>query len=440
MFSATGTCSAADAAPPEQRQDRKRQKVIASLEFTERGSRYERIPHAYQDTFQWVFDGPEARDIRYNSLVDWLRRDDSTIYWIQGKAGSGKSTLLKFIGEHSLTLSHLKVWAQGKRVVLPHHFFWRAGSEQQKNTVGLLRTVLCQILTEFPFLVDNLPGFHGKRVQSWTYERLANALTHTLAHEGLRFCLFIDGIDEFDDHEGSVEDLVELLQRLSQLRNVKICLSSRPELFLKDSFGQFEGLRLQDLTAGDIKTTVRGKLMATERFRKYDRQDPQWASAFVDTVCEKADGIFLWIHLAVADLLNGLRKHDTMRLLEQRLGHLSRSLHSLFASFLQRLEPVYKKTAANLLRIRLLNYDSLTPFLRAPNVLEYAAAFDALAITSNGSEYGLLSIADENISRLAESLSELSQSIPEHSAGLLELRTIRPGQSLLPTSSGVLFS
>ena len=46
---------------------------------------------------------------------------------------------------------------------------------------------------------------------------------HNTIHK--RFCLFIDGLDEY---EGEHSELVELLSSFAASPNIKLCLSSRP--------------------------------------------------------------------------------------------------------------------------------------------------------------------------------------------------------------------
>jgi hypothetical protein len=60
-----------------------------------------------------------------------------------------------------------------------------------------------------------------------------------------KWCLFIDGLDEF---EGNYLDLFELIQECGQSSHTKFCLSSRPLLVFSQVFSHLPSLRLQDLT------------------------------------------------------------------------------------------------------------------------------------------------------------------------------------------------
>ena len=95
--------------------------------------------------------------------MEWLETGKG-IYWINGKAGSGKSTLMNYICAEPRTQDALEIWAQPYRLVVPTFFFWSAGSELQKTTVGLLRSLLYQILVHYPQLISLL-------AQQWTEPR-----------------------------------------------------------------------------------------------------------------------------------------------------------------------------------------------------------------------------------------------------------------------------
>ena len=72
-----------------------------------------------------------------------------------------------------------------------------------------------------------------------------------------RLCIFIDGLDEFT---GDYEDLLDVLLEANQVRNIKLCLSSRPIASMTRRLSSYPSLSLQQLNEPDIKTYVQGKL------------------------------------------------------------------------------------------------------------------------------------------------------------------------------------
>jgi len=64
-----------------------------------------------------------------------------------------------------------------------------------------------------------------------------------------KFCLFLDGLDEYD---GRSLDIIELIDIWKSFRNMKTCVSSRPWNEFEDRFGSDSPWKLymQDLTRG----------------------------------------------------------------------------------------------------------------------------------------------------------------------------------------------
>lgn len=200
--------------------------ILKGLPFEHIRERESRIETAYKATFHWVFD--------QNSPVNlgaWLRTGNGT-YWIEGKAGSGKSTMMKYLLQHEETSRSLQQWANGKELFIGSHFFWTMGTEFQKSQIGLLRTMLFQLLKRHPDLVpvacpDRLSTKNYEHLESWTMEALVQSFRLLLSHKHLavHMCFFIDGLDEYS---GIHTDLVDLLDSFAKSDCIKICVSSRP--------------------------------------------------------------------------------------------------------------------------------------------------------------------------------------------------------------------
>lgn len=126
-------------------------RFLKNLHFPEINQRQEEIKEAYKKTFQWIFDQTGDAVTPWSNYIDWLANGSGT-YWINGKPGSGKSTLMSYICEDKRTLDALTVWSDNKKLLIPTFFFWAAGNSLQKTTVGLLRSLIYQILKGNPSL------------------------------------------------------------------------------------------------------------------------------------------------------------------------------------------------------------------------------------------------------------------------------------------------
>lgn len=133
--------------------------ILGSLRFSMIKQRVAEVTEAHHETFKWIFqhpsEDPEGRD--WDDFVQWLETGEG-LYWINGKAGSGKSTLLKMVCQSPRTINHLTVW-KGDLDLYMAHFFWNSGTNLQKSQVGLLRSLLYDILSKVPQLIPVLFPF-----------------------------------------------------------------------------------------------------------------------------------------------------------------------------------------------------------------------------------------------------------------------------------------
>jgi hypothetical protein len=333
--------------------------LLASLRFPTMENRFEEIELAHRKTFEWIFRSPKQQS-KWSDFPRWLS-EGAGIYWINGKAASGKSTLMRFICDNPRTATLLNEWSKRDQLVRATHFFWNSGTADQRSYEGLLRALLFDILRQARHLIRvvfpdrwAVHREHPTKVvhapMSWTLPRLIKAFDHLFrqANSTLKFCLFVDGLDEYD---GDSFDIIDLFTRISKLSNVKLCLSSRPLYDFVKMFRSFPTLRLQDLNFSDIKQYVEDKLGANDQMQELHRKEPELAPKLVLEIIEKADGVFLWVRLVVFSLLRGLRNSDEISDLQRRLRLLPPSLENLFSHMLSRLEPVYLEQSSRIFQI-----------------------------------------------------------------------------------------
>lgn len=108
----------------------------------------------------------------------------------------------------------------------------------------------------------------------WSESSLVGCLHRLATAENLpvaaKFCLFIDGLDEYAGHvDGEAKDYRDMCQTLSDLTatgRIKICVSSRPSNVFREHFGgdQSRVLEVQELTARDIKRYARDRLQGLD--------------------------------------------------------------------------------------------------------------------------------------------------------------------------------
>ena len=329
-----------------------RERFVNSLWFDEIHSREETIVDAHGETFEWIFGVSDHAVGPWDNFIRWLESGQGT-YWINGKAGSGKSTLMSFLCQDDRTMESLRSWSenQNKNVFMPKFFFWSAGKQMEKSIEGLLRSLIWQVLQFLPDLeITSIASHSRETLAAWTVRRLQKTLRGLLqqASSSHFFCFFIDGLDEY---EGDQVDLIHFIQELVQSNAVKVCLSSRPYRVFDQAFGLSARLRLQDLTQSDMQKFVVNRFQAMPQVQIIAVQRADWLDEITSNILARADGVFLWVALAVKDQIRGLENGDSLEQLRGRLDSLPDEVEGIYARMLSQIEKVYRKEASIFLRL-----------------------------------------------------------------------------------------
>ncbi|KAI1858064.1 uncharacterized protein JN550_012886 [Neoarthrinium moseri] len=276
-----------------------------------------------------------------DSFVTWLLSNDTT-YWISGKPGSGKSTLMLFLLKDPRTQGLLNMRSPDTLII--GHFLLSSGHPMQRNTKGILCSLLHQILQDddrherllLPSLAQRLPLILSKdSPDDWTPQELKQAIRDVLKTADRATCIFIDGLDELAPSEIE-DDLRSLLRTLGRIPCVKLCVSSRPEPTFQALFDKIPKLRVQSLTDGDIRRYAWDFLKSAVNLDERTRNLPE-IQHFVDLVSERSDGVFLWVYLVLKRLHRGLTNKDSITELIQRLEQTPKELQDLFSDMWGRL-------------------------------------------------------------------------------------------------------
>ena len=172
----------------------------------------------------------------------------------------------------------------------------------------------------------------------------------------IRFCFFVDGLDEFD---GDHSEIAALFHRVAAVSNVKVVLSSRPLLVFEHEFESYPRLRVQDLTKNDIRIYAHDNLSTHKRVLELSKREPDLLSQLTSKVLEMSSGVFLWVTLAIRSLLSGLTNLDNITDLQRGLYELPPELDDLFSKMLLAVKPeFYRGQAARLFQVV---YQSISP-------------------------------------------------------------------------------
>jgi hypothetical protein len=390
--------------------------ILRWLDFRQIFWRYESVETAYSKTYEWIYDSPTTHT-KWSDFLLHLQQDQSTPYFISGKAGSGKSTLMKFIYDNLRTRTALERWAGASELVRLHFFFWDLGTTLQKTHVGMLRALLHTVLDQHPELV---PAVFPRLYRNWKtsdadiepqYVEMKKAFERLIEKSRfLKLAIFIDGIDEFG---GDHRDMALFLRSLAS-SHVKLIVSSRPLNACLDALAGCPNLRLQELTRPDMEKFVQGELSSNRLMARMMKQFPKRASELIIDLLDKAEGVFLWVKLVVRLLVDGLENGDTLEELHAKLTLLPCYLRDLYRNMFGKMRIEYQKQAAVIFQLlhqwRHSILDQNLPGL----VLSYAmypptAVFEAPVALMTGETFNW-------------TMSTLDKRIRSRCCGLLELR------------------
>ncbi|ENH67110.1 hypothetical protein FOC1_g10002742 [Fusarium oxysporum f. sp. cubense race 1] len=355
--------------------EKEHNELLQSLRFPGMNSRKNHISENYPGTLDWVFKNPiycsRSRSSSYEESDDdrvqqreentddedlddmlespepttttrpsdlnyfpaWLE-SDARQFWISGKPASGKSSLMKFLATNPLTLRHLQ--AQHGNIQILTHYFWKPGQPLQKNIEGMTRSLLHQVLHKNRGLAHRLwaeyPNIQDKRDRGdWDMNELKKALCWAIKFSGNTFCIFLDGLDEakeFEDLPWGDHQNTQVIYDLLSLDNIKLCASSREENPFCRFFAGQPCLRTYQLNENDIYHFANNRLEVSG-LSSYDR------SRLLAAVVRKANGVFLWVVLAVKSLNQAIRSGGANEF-EERLTQTPSDLHDLLVDMWNR--------------------------------------------------------------------------------------------------------
>lgn len=204
------------------------------------------------------------------------------------------------------------------------------------------------------------------------FPEVAAAFSRTLAADKRKICFFIDGLDEYEGDSIRIAELARYLEQLTRSStNVKLVVSSRPLHELQDHIQAWPHLMLQDLTSGDILTFVEDKLRKNKQMLRLEKREPAVTAELFNELVSRASGVFLWVHLVVRSLLEGLNTGDKTVDLIVRVRELPTELNELFSVMLGRVNPRHRAQAFRLLHIT----QQLLPHVQDTGVLAIVLSY-----------------------------------------------------------------
>lgn len=333
---------------------------LQDLSFPEMNDRFYDITKPSFTTCTWLLEH------KIYSL--WLTQSPNLLR-IKGKPGSGKSTLMRFAVEDKSCAS-----TTSKKPIVARYFFHARGTELQKTSSGMYRSLLHQLLLQVPSLRPDFRKFFREKARThktwnWHINELQQLLTDNIQQtiKNSPVFLYIDALDECDPKEE--KNLTSYLQNLTMQTSVKICFSCRhyPNIRLITKFSEIcvEAENMKDI-ATYVETTFENNCWN-------DVSDVNLINVqeIKEDILNRSSEIFLWVYLIFMIIDKLIKKSTPWKAIQRKIREVPRDLTDLYTYILASLDEEDLPTTRILMRwIR---------FVKRPltsNELRIAMAFD----------------------------------------------------------------
>lgn len=217
-----------------------KESLFKKLHFPQLDSRLTNLRRAGRRTCEWL--------LRRQDYQQWMNMDskhlqvEGGLFWIRGNPGTGKSIAMKFLFQRM----QQKLKRSRDKLVLSF-FFNARGSDLERSTLGLYRSLLFGLISADQSLLDALD--HCSRSQylsilsgEWEQkhepllQELCEKAVALLTEQGKRLYFYVDALDECPEYQ--IRDMVvyfESLMAEAKSSNICVCFSSRhyPRISIK---------------------------------------------------------------------------------------------------------------------------------------------------------------------------------------------------------------
>jgi hypothetical protein len=326
-----------------------REGIFKGLFFEEADERLHAVGPPMEGSMKWVFEDDRMTD--EGGLLDWMGNGrGENLFWITGKAGCGKTTLTKHLFRNPQIFDYLEAWSGAAPGITSGFFFWNSGTELQNSPTGMLRCILYESLQDmiygpleqdediiqwlFPDRWSQYTSYVGG-LHDFTFAELQKAFALMVSDEGKKFLFMIDGLDEMDEYPS---ELVQGIINAAKKDNVKIIVSSCESPELQAAFEKRPSMVLDEWTKKDSQAHVLHAFgehdMITKLRRKTDNVEEM---NVINTLAEKANGVYFWAKLATIFILETTTENDTFSAIRDRAGLLPPTLDLLLLRIIESL-------------------------------------------------------------------------------------------------------
>lgn len=254
----------------------------------------------------------------WQPFTEWLQDDGQLVYWVAGQPSSGKSTLMRFLHDDKAIQNHVRMWADGSRLVKVAFFLRKHTSFRD-----LLEEMLYRALDGRNLFSNLLGGLPNRRLPESELVvifksafRLLWSGEHEHPGEHGKFLFMIDGVEHMDDD--SSQALFEFLEQHTDAGQwMKFCISGSYRLLP----GQMltPSARMEILTKVDIWHNVSNELDNSRRFYRLRSNRAERSHEIIRRIVDAAEGSFLYARLATAWYFGELVQRENIADLHEQI-------------------------------------------------------------------------------------------------------------------------
>ncbi|KAK7946072.1 uncharacterized protein PG986_010393 [Apiospora aurea] len=301
-------------------------------------------------TCEWISTAPEFTQWRSRHGGDQANCQ----LWIKGHPGTGKSVATRKVLE---IVKQKEEEAGTDATVLSYFFHGRSSEPLDKNMMGMLRTLIHQLLRKEAALRSKFAQEYKEHFETqgtnweWHKSKLTAFLLSVVTKPRSRpIHLVIDAIDECDPSE-AVTEVYEFLNLMVNKANAQcdlsMCISMRHDTAISNHSGEKLEITMETRNGDDIQGHVYGKLMKEEKLAK--------------EICDRASKNFLWAVLAVKRVQSSLGKGEGRAKAMNLARQLPKPMEDLFGELISGLDHDEKQEACILFQWALFGSQHFDP-------------------------------------------------------------------------------
>ncbi|KAF2731353.1 hypothetical protein EJ04DRAFT_566899 [Polyplosphaeria fusca] len=259
-------------------------------------------------TYEWF--------LKEQRVLDWL--STGTLLWLHGASGVGKTVLVSSLIEHIADSPRYKAGIDA----LSYHYC-DFSDPSTLEPAKILGSLVWQTTARTNNISPAIRTLYRKYAQQSPQSgMLVQILSDVVAPVYGTTYLIIDGLDESRERQQLLDAIQPLHQVSEKSRSIKILLSSRPELDIRQRLLSNLSFLIETThTELAIKTHIRSEIA---RIPKLSAMPVSAQGNILSSLTKRADGMFRWVQCQ----LDALGKVRTPRALEHALRTLPAGLYN----------------------------------------------------------------------------------------------------------------